>query len=77
MLQLWKFIINRPTQDVDNPALEWRDCLAVCVAASKEEAQQRLQIYAAENGYDPRWLASARCYPLPLNAGVVGCWVMQ
>jgi hypothetical protein len=53
----WKFRIRDKFVPLpSNPCHEYKECLAIAVAHSVEEARSLLEHYARENGFDARWL---------------------
>lgn len=76
MLFLWKFIVSgdKWTQDPEDPALQYKGCVALAVSATEEGARAALTLYANANGYDARWLRAARVVQIQLVSGAVGAW---
>lgn len=67
-MKAYKFIIpgDRFYEDVDNPDLAWKGCLAVALAENEEQARSLLRKFAAERGYDVRWLKSAQVHVIDI-----------
>jgi len=75
-MTIYKFFIpnHEWVPDPDDENLKWRGCVAVTVAETETDARANLTRYAAENGFDARWLRAARVVVLPVQAGTVASW---
>jgi len=77
-MKIYKFLIpnHEWVQDPKNPALSYRGCVAATVAESPDAAHAQLVTYAAQNGFDSRWLRIARVVELPFAEGTVIAWAL-
>lgn len=66
-MNIYRFLIrpNERITDAINPGLEWSGCDASALASTEQEARDIIERYAAENGYDARWIRVARVIVLP------------
>ena len=77
-MKIFKFVIRNHewVHSPDDPAISYKGCVAAVVAETPEVARERLERYAAENGFDPRWLKVAKVVELPFNEGTVIAWAL-
>lgn len=76
-MKVWKFMIGNEYRALkSDPDTAFKNCLALAIAATKDDALAYLQRFAAENAIDARWLEVADVKCLPLEAGVLG-WSEQ
>lgn len=60
--------------DPDDPAVSFCGVVAATIATTEQNARAQLERYAAENGFDSRWLKVAKVVRIPLIAGAVVAW---
>ena len=75
-LYAWKFIVpsDRWVPDPDHPEREYKGCVAVAIAPTRNAAMLHLKRYAAENGMDIGWLNVATVKQIPIIDGSVLSW---
>jgi hypothetical protein len=72
----WKFFIGADyVKDPDNPAIEYRACVAIVLARDEDAARRQLLAYAEFNGARfTSWLKVAKITKVPLREGAVLTW---
>jgi len=75
-LKIYKFTIptTKWVRDADDPSLEYRGCVAACIADDKNHAIELLTHYAATFGFDSRWLKVATVTEIPIINGATIAW---
>jgi len=77
-LFVWKFIIphNKYVPLKSDSGIAFSGCMTVAVAETEALAREAVTKYAAENGFDCRWMEVADVRRLELASGAVLGWVM-
>ena len=71
----WKFLVpaDRWYDDPTDSTSQYKGCLIVVVAASREQALARAREWMAAQGHDVGWLRAARVLEIPIvDGGVLG-----